>query len=56
MVEVLGLDPVFRTSGGKGGGIIGVSVLPYHPFVFPFYYQRSPKLSDRHELTSELCL
>lgn len=25
MVEVLGLDPVFRTSGGKGGGIIGVS-------------------------------
>lgn len=26
MVEVLGLDPAFRTSGGKGGGIIGVSV------------------------------
>lgn len=25
MVTILGLDDVFRTSSGKGGGIIGVS-------------------------------
>lgn len=34
MVEVLGLDPVFRTSGGKGGGIIGVSVIFLRSSVF----------------------
>lgn len=35
MVEVLGLDPVFRTSGGKGGGIIGVSIIFTPRLVFP---------------------